>query len=98
MELMDRCLDQLYKLVYEKLKLRIPEAVVGKMAEAVRHYLYTRYVRVDLLSPDVLLISFQTVKALHFLKANLNVLHRGIHTTLSGISIYSLCTAEDSIL
>ena len=46
MELMDRCLDQLYKLVYEKLKLRIPEAVVGKMAEAVRHYMYTRYVHV----------------------------------------------------
>ena len=38
MELMDRCLDQVYKLVYEKLKLSIPEAVVGKMAEAVREY------------------------------------------------------------
>ena len=35
MELMDRCLDQLYKLVYEKLKLTIPEPVVGKMAESV---------------------------------------------------------------
>ena len=35
MELMDRCLDQLCKLVYEKLKLTIPEAVVGKMAESV---------------------------------------------------------------
>ena len=37
MELMDRCLDQLYKLVYEKLELTIPEPVVGKMAEAVSH-------------------------------------------------------------
>ena len=35
MELMDRCLDQLYKLVYEKLRLTIPEAVVCKMAESV---------------------------------------------------------------
>lgn len=48
MELMDRSLDQLYKLVYEKLKLRIPESVVGKMAEAVRS-LY-KYLACDLLS------------------------------------------------
>ena len=35
MELMDRSLHDLYKLVYEKLHLTIPEWVVGKMAEAV---------------------------------------------------------------
>ena len=35
MELMDSSLQQLYKLVYETLKLRIPEDVVGKMAESV---------------------------------------------------------------
>jgi hypothetical protein len=53
MELMDTSLNDLYKLVYEKLHLTIPEWVVGKMAEA-------------------------TVKALHYLKANLNVLHRDV--------------------
>ena len=36
MELMDRSLDQVYVLVYQKLRLRIPEDIVGKMAEAVR--------------------------------------------------------------
>ena len=35
MELMDTSLNDLYKLVYEKLHLTIPEWVVGKMAEAV---------------------------------------------------------------
>ena len=35
MELMDKSLDQLYKLVHEKLKLTIPEPVIGKMALAV---------------------------------------------------------------
>ena len=35
MELMDKSLHQLYKLVYETLHLSIPEPVVGKMAEAV---------------------------------------------------------------
>ena len=38
MELMDMSLDKLYKLVYEKLSLTIPENVVGKMAEAVRDH------------------------------------------------------------
>ena len=37
MELMDMSLHDLYKLVYDKLKLKIPEAVVGKMAESVSH-------------------------------------------------------------
>jgi len=37
MELMDKSLHQLYKLVYDTLKLNIPENVVGKMAEAVRN-------------------------------------------------------------
>ena len=41
MELMDRCLDQLYKLVYKKLELTIPETVVGKMAEAVSNTQHT---------------------------------------------------------
>ena len=36
MELMDKSLDQLYKLVHKKLKLTIPEPVIGKMALAVR--------------------------------------------------------------
>jgi len=53
MELMDKSLHQLYKLVYDTLKLNIPENVVGKMAEA-------------------------TIKALHFLKFKLNVLHRDV--------------------
>ena len=35
MELMDKSLHDLYKLVYEKLHLTILEWVVGKMAEAV---------------------------------------------------------------
>ena len=35
MELMDKSLHDLYKLVYELLKLTIPEWVVGKMAESV---------------------------------------------------------------
>ena len=35
MELMDKSLSQLYKLVYDQLKLRIPEPVLGKMIEAV---------------------------------------------------------------
>ncbi len=35
MELMDHSLHQLYKLVYETLKLSIPEEIVGKMAESV---------------------------------------------------------------
>ena len=35
MELMDKSLHDLYKLVYGTLKLTIPEWVVGKMAEAV---------------------------------------------------------------
>ena len=36
MELMDVSLHHLYKMVYDKLKLAIPEPVVGKMAESVR--------------------------------------------------------------
>ena len=35
MELMDKSLHQLYKLVYDQLKLTIPEPIVGKMMEAV---------------------------------------------------------------
>ena len=35
MELMDKSLHDLYKLVYDKLKLSIPEPVIGKMAESV---------------------------------------------------------------
>ncbi|KAL5473918.1 hypothetical protein EMCRGX_G028485 [Ephydatia muelleri] len=53
MELMDKSLSQLYKLVYDQLKLRIPEPVLGKMIEAI-------------------------VKALHFLKSQLKVLHRDV--------------------
>ena len=37
MELMDKSLDKLYNLVYNKLNDTIPEVIVGKMAEAVRH-------------------------------------------------------------
>ncbi|KAL5473917.1 hypothetical protein EMCRGX_G028484 [Ephydatia muelleri] len=53
MELMDKSLSQLYKLVYDQLKLRIPEPVLGKMIEAI-------------------------VKALHFLKSQLKILHRDV--------------------
>lgn len=35
MEIMHRSLHEVYKLVYDKLKLRIPELVVGRMAESV---------------------------------------------------------------
>ena len=35
MELMHKSLDKLYKLVYETLKLKIPEGILGKVAEAV---------------------------------------------------------------
>ena len=35
MEMMDKSLHEVYKLVYDKLGLRIPEEVVGKMAESV---------------------------------------------------------------
>ncbi len=38
MELMDHSLHQLYKLVYETLKLSIPEDIVGKMAESVSQF------------------------------------------------------------
>ena len=37
MEMMDRSLHEVYKLVYDKLHLRIPEPVVGRMAESVSH-------------------------------------------------------------
>lgn len=53
MEIMHRSLHEVYKLVYDKLKLRIPELVVGRMAES-------------------------TLKALHFLKEELKVLHRDV--------------------
>lgn len=39
MELMDMSLNDLYKLVYDKLKEKIPEPVIGKMAESVSHSL-----------------------------------------------------------
>ena len=86
MELMDRCLGQLYKLVYKKLELTIPETVVGKMAEAVSntHNTHTQH---NITSTNthtlhsLTHILLQTVKALHFLKANLNVLHRGRSNT-----------------
>ena len=39
MELMDRSLHELYKLVYDKLGERIPELVLGKMAESVSQYI-----------------------------------------------------------
>ena len=86
MELMDRSLHDLYKLVYEKLHLIIPEWVVGKMADAVsshRHspsHTYTYTFSFFLTHTHILYLSLslsQTVKALHYLKANLNVLHRG---------------------
>ena len=35
MELMHKSLHLLYKLVYETLKLNIPEDILGKIAEAV---------------------------------------------------------------
>ena len=35
MEMMDRSLHDLYKLVYDKLHLHIPDNVVGRMSESV---------------------------------------------------------------
>lgn len=35
MELMDTSLDKFYKFIYEKLKERIPEAILGKITVAV---------------------------------------------------------------
>lgn len=35
MELMDKSLDKLYQLVYKKLNEKIPEVIVGKMADSV---------------------------------------------------------------
>ena len=35
MELMDNSMEQLCELVYKRLKLNIPEDVVGKIAESV---------------------------------------------------------------
>nr|XP_023028568.1 dual specificity mitogen-activated protein kinase kinase 4-like [Leptinotarsa decemlineata] len=34
MELMDTCLDKFYKFIYERLKTRIPEPILGKIALA----------------------------------------------------------------
>lgn len=71
MELMHKSLHEVYKLVYDKLGLRIPEPVVGRMAESVSFQIT--------LSVSVYnCIHFtQTLKALHFLKEELKVLHRG---------------------
>ena len=86
---MDRCLDQLYKLVYEKLKLTIPEAVVGKMAESVSH----SSLSLSLVALIVMYIVSQTIKALHFLKSTLNVLHRGALAACKLVmcKLFSLC-------
>lgn len=48
MELMDKSLDKLYSLVYNRLGDVIPEVIVGKMAEAVSQ-------RIELLSFTVCL-------------------------------------------
>lgn len=53
MELMDKSLHALYRVVYEQLKQSIPLPVLGKMAES-------------------------TLKALFYLKTELNVLHRDV--------------------
>ena len=88
---MDRCLDQLYKLVYEKLKLTIPEAVVGKMAESVSHSSLS--LSLSLVALIVMYIVSQTIKALHFLKSTLNVLHRGALAACKLVmcKLFSLC-------
>lgn len=39
MELMDTSLDKLYKFIYEKLKQRIPENIIGKITVAVSYLL-----------------------------------------------------------
>ncbi|KAK2727902.1 hypothetical protein QYM36_008397 [Artemia franciscana] len=53
MELMDSSFDKFYRFVYERLKERIPEVVLGKIALA-------------------------TVKALHYLKEHLEIIHRDV--------------------
>jgi len=53
MELMSTSLDKFYRFVYGKKKSRIPEEILGKIAEA-------------------------TVKALHYLKEELQIMHRDV--------------------
>ena len=80
MELMDKSLHQLYKLVYDQLKLTIPESIVGKMIEAVSLITFSHLRGEGDLYCSALMSDawcYQTVKALHFLKTQLKVLHRG---------------------
>lgn len=69
MELMDMSLHDLRILVYERLRLSIPENVLGKIAESVSTCILMRS------SSHCNLL--QTLKALIYLKTKLNVLHRG---------------------
>lgn len=71
MELMDKSLHQLYQLVYKKLHLTIPEPVIGKMALSVSCHMTISQ------SDCCNTLCLQVVKALHFLKFNLKVMHRG---------------------
>ena len=53
MELMQHSFEDLHKIVYDLLKIRIPDPILGKVAEC-------------------------TLKALHFLKEDLNILHKSL--------------------
>lgn len=72
MELMDKSLHALYRVVYEQLKQSIPLPVLGKMAESVSQHMTIMHC-----INDNNLYLLQTLKALYYLKTELNVLHRG---------------------
>ena len=77
MELMDRSLEELYRLVYGKLKENIPELVIGKMALSVGTPPCLLHLSNYSLPPLLSLLLFQTLKALTYLHDKLNVMHRG---------------------
>ena len=58
MELMDRSLEELYHLVYDKLKESIPELVIGKMALSVRTTLSIASLKLFSSSPSLSLSPF----------------------------------------
>lgn len=45
MELMDTSLDKFYKFIYERLKERIPETILGKITVAVSSISYIEWVQ-----------------------------------------------------
>lgn len=79
MELMDISLDKFYRFTHQRLKEKIPESILGKMALAVSLQLSILFV-VRLIYACHLLLSLcaQTVQALNYLKENLEIIHRDV--------------------